>query len=231
MTASSSKSAVPRIRFIKPEFFDDPDIGELTPMARLFFIGLWTQADREGRLINDPRRLKARIFPYDAVEIPVLAVELHGKKLIVLYDAPDPSTGLDRPYIWIRNFQKHQRPHPKEPASVIPPAVEKRGKTRKNTADPVDSGFLILDSGDQKQKIRAVPAARHSRPVKEKHPRTPDENIRVITRIAHEVMSQNGRKTDADAAEQVKTLCAQRHIAYNSEVVRKALESAEVQSA
>ncbi len=102
---------------IKPDFFDDPNIGELTPLARLFFIGLWTQADREGRVEDDVRRLKIRIFPFDAVDVEALAVELHGKDMIRRYSA-----GEKRGYIWIRNFTKHQRPHPKEPASLIPPS-------------------------------------------------------------------------------------------------------------
>ena len=34
-----------RIRTIKPEFFDDPKIGRLSPLARLAFIGLLTQSD------------------------------------------------------------------------------------------------------------------------------------------------------------------------------------------
>src|SRR3990167_6681571 len=123
-----------RIRMIKPEFFDDPVTADLSAMARLFFIALWTQADREGRLEDEPRRLKARIFPYDdAVDVHVLAVELHDKDMIRRY------TGADgKAYIWIRNFSKHQRPHPKEPASLIPPcengAGKLLGKSGKNTA-------------------------------------------------------------------------------------------------
>lgn len=134
---------------IKPEFFDDPDMAALTPLARLFFIGLWTQADRDGRLVDDMRRLKARIFPYDAVDVEDLALELVEKDLIRRYAAGEPR----KAYIWIRTFTKHQRPHPKEPLSTLPPcpvsAVKKHGKPWKNTASRVDSGVLILGSGTQ----------------------------------------------------------------------------------
>jgi translation initiation factor IF-1 len=135
-----------RIRMVKPEFFDDPSIAELTPLARLFFIGLWTQADREGRLVDDMRRLKVRIFPYDNVDVEALAVELHGKDMIRRYACEDGHR-----YIWIRSFIKHQRPHPKEPASVIPPCIDRavkgHGEPCKETANPSESGFLSLDSG------------------------------------------------------------------------------------
>jgi hypothetical protein len=127
---------------IKPEFFDDPQIADLSPRARLFFIGLWMQADRAGRLVDDVRRLKARIFPYDDVDTEALAVELHGKDLIRRYSDAD-----GHGYIWIRSFAKHQRPHPKEPPSVIPPwtsgAVERNGGPCKNTEGTSESGSLV----------------------------------------------------------------------------------------
>lgn len=136
---------------VKPEFFDDPHIAELSAFARLFFIGLWTQADRAGRLVDDVRRLKARIFPYDELDAEALAVELHGKDMIRRYVAAD-----GHGYIWIRSFAKHQRPHPKEPPSLIPEwtsgAGEKHGEPWKNTAGRTleSNGTRNLDSGTRK---------------------------------------------------------------------------------
>ncbi len=134
---------------IKPEFFDDPAVADVSPLARLFFVGLWTQADREGRLPDDIRRLKARLFPFDAVDAEALAVELHGQDMIRRYSGSD-----GKAYIWIRNFVKHQRPHPKEPASVIPACENGDGKRNGtpclNPAKPSESGVLILDSGTRK---------------------------------------------------------------------------------
>ena len=49
-----------RIRTIKPEFFTDEDLGELSPAVRLLFIGMWTEADKAGRLKDKPKTLKAR---------------------------------------------------------------------------------------------------------------------------------------------------------------------------
>ena len=144
-----------RIRMIKPEFFDDPDVSDLSPLARLFFIGLWTQADREGRLQDDPRRLKARLFPYEPVDIEALAVELHGKDMIRRY-----RDGNGNGFIWIRTFSKHQRPHPKEPASVIaecqPGAGKKNGEPCKNTARTPESGSLDTESGTRKLENGAM---------------------------------------------------------------------------
>jgi hypothetical protein len=60
---------------------------------------------------------------------------------------------------------------------------------------------------------------------------SPVENIKIITKLAHEVLrGLNGHAyLGADVVEDIKTLCAKRKIAYDAEVVRKALDSAEVQ--
>jgi hypothetical protein len=132
---------------VKPELFDDPDVGSLPAAARWLFVGLLTQADRAGRLVNDPRRLKARLCAYDDTDVAVVLDILDRAGLVVLYEVEA------RPYVQIRTFNKHQHPHPKEPESKIPPIpaefrrnAERNLLPRKETEGTVDSGFLILDS-------------------------------------------------------------------------------------
>ena len=103
-----------RIRSIKPEFFDDEDVAALSVHARLAFIGLLTQADREGRLEDRPLRLKVRLFPHDAVDMDGLLVELSSAQFIIRYEADN------KRFIQIRTFAKHQRPHVREVASTYP---------------------------------------------------------------------------------------------------------------
>lgn len=110
-----------RIRYIKPEFFDSEQVASVTPTARLLFAGLWTIADREGRFEFSSRRLKAKLFPYDNLQVDPLLAELYGavgkdgKRLVEFYRAEGALYG------WMPSFTKHQRPHPNEAASVIPP--------------------------------------------------------------------------------------------------------------
>lgn len=52
-----------RKRSIKPEFFDDDDISALSFGARLLYIGLWLQMDRNGLVEDSPRALRAKVFP------------------------------------------------------------------------------------------------------------------------------------------------------------------------
>ena len=105
-----------RIRSIKPGFFTDDFIAELEPIERLFFIGLFTQADRNGRLEDRPRRLKAQILPFDDTDADKILTRLnaHSERFIIRYEVEG------KRYIQIRTFELHQKPHHQEPDSVIP---------------------------------------------------------------------------------------------------------------
>ncbi len=107
-----------RTRSIKPGFFDNETLGDLPPLTRLLFIGLWCIADREGRLEDKPRRIKKILLGYDDIDAEgtdSMLQSLHDSGFICRY-----SMGEER-YIEVVNFTKHQNPHVKEKASVIPP--------------------------------------------------------------------------------------------------------------
>jgi len=56
-----------RIRTIKPEFWTSEQIMELSPMARLLFIGMWNFCDDRGIHPVAYKTLKAEVFPADDV--------------------------------------------------------------------------------------------------------------------------------------------------------------------
>lgn len=103
-----------RARNIKPGFWKNEELAEIPYEARLLFIGLWGMADREGRLEDRPKRIRAEVFPFDTINIEKLldVITLHG--FILRYAAED------KRYIQIVKFEKHQHPHPHEAKSVIP---------------------------------------------------------------------------------------------------------------
>jgi len=76
---------VARIRAIKPEFWLDEEIASWPHVTRLAYIGLWNEADDEGRLRANPAYLKNRLFPYE----PKLDIEtvlrpiVKAEKLII----------------------------------------------------------------------------------------------------------------------------------------------------
>ncbi len=103
-----------RARNIKPAFFDNEYLAESTPHARLLFIGLWMLADREGRLECRPKRIRAQLFAYENVDIDSLIQELVGFEFVQVYEIGGSK------YMQIANWKKHQNPHHKEIASIIP---------------------------------------------------------------------------------------------------------------
>lgn len=110
-----------RIRYIKPDFFKDEDIANLPDKIRLFYIGLWVQADKEGRLEDRPKRLKVEILPYDnykiekALELLAQPKSTTKRPFIIRYEVSGER------YIQIVHWKKHQRPHHTEKESEIPP--------------------------------------------------------------------------------------------------------------
>lgn len=103
-----------RIRTIKPEFFTSESILELEPLARLFFISLWCEADREGRLAWKPKTLKYRYLPADDADIDKIAESLIANDLIEIY------TVDGKEYCQVCNFQNHQVVNNREKDSVLP---------------------------------------------------------------------------------------------------------------
>jgi len=100
-----------RIRTIKPEFFTSEDITALSMPARLLYIALWCEADREGRLAWKPKTFKHRYFPADNVKIDALCAELVSGGLVALYGDG---------YAFIPSFRDHQHINPRESASKLP---------------------------------------------------------------------------------------------------------------
>ena len=138
-----------RARNIKPSFFTNEDLVELSFETRLLFIGLWTLADRAGRLEDRPKRIKMAVFPADSVDVERSLADLEEAKFIDRYEAEGKLC------IQIINFLKHQNPHIKEAPSTLPERKstdKERGEHGastvqalcSNSASPADS--LIPDS-------------------------------------------------------------------------------------
>jgi len=103
-----------RSRNIKPAFFANEELAELPFEARLLFIGLWTLADREGRLEDRPKRIKMAVFPADNIDVEPSLDGLNRGGLIERYTVDGVSV------IQIPKFVQHQRPHGAEKDSELP---------------------------------------------------------------------------------------------------------------
>jgi len=132
-----------RARNIKPGFFENDLLVELPFEFRLLFIGLWTMADKSGRLEDRPKKIKMCVFPADDVDVHRGLTELHRYGFINRYEA------VGAQYIQIVNWEKHQRPHHTEKESVIPPSfngdltVNSRNQDGENPPDSLIPDTLI----------------------------------------------------------------------------------------
>lgn len=110
---------MPRIRSIKPEFATSLAIAGLSIEARLHFVMLWTQADDEGRGIDEPRLLKAALWPLDDAmtteKVDGLQAELERNGRIVRYEV------AGRRYFEVANFAEHQHPQKKKVSGLPAP--------------------------------------------------------------------------------------------------------------
>lgn len=168
-----------RARNIKPSFFQNEELGELDPLARLFFVGLWTISDYRGCVEFRPKRLKVQLLPYDNCDTEALANNLEKSGFVQFYSV------AGQRYLKIINFEKHQNPHKNErdAGSEIPDidcddsqrvdSIEFENNRDKNgTApdgngtDPADSLFLIPDSPFPLPYGSAPPASPATRPEK-----------------------------------------------------------------
>jgi uncharacterized phage protein (TIGR02220 family) len=134
-----------RSRNIKPGFFVNDDLASLEPLCRLLFIGLWTIADREGRLEDKPKKIKAQVLPYDDCDVDQLLFDLAAAGFINRYQPENYC-----PCIQIIKFCKHQNPHHAEKASELPAPDKSRIKPVVDLGEsdtyPADSLNPLTDS-------------------------------------------------------------------------------------
>ncbi|UXZ62322.1 hypothetical protein NUJ28_06285 [Burkholderia multivorans] len=91
-----------RIRTIKPDFWTDEKIVELSFEARLFFIGSWNFADDNGNLQRSAKKLKMQIFPADSIDCEPIIQSLIAHGMLSEYEVNGEK------YLHIKGFRKHQ---------------------------------------------------------------------------------------------------------------------------
>ncbi len=92
---------MPKIRGVKPDYWTDEAIVELSIPARLLFIGLWNYACDNGHVQDKSKQIKMRVLPTDEVNCAELLREIEAQKLIQRLDG----------WITIPNLTHHQKPH------------------------------------------------------------------------------------------------------------------------
>lgn len=207
-----------RSRNIKPGFFKNEDLAECTVWARLLFAGLWTLADREGRLEDRPKRIKGELFAFDSIEVAPLLEELAAHGFIYRYQCAGIAV------LQILKFRKHQNPHHREPGSVfaspqslglLPYAIDAEPEADGSSDDgeasdkpgaspgltpPISdllggsnravSGALIPDTGEIPEEANASSSSAEPTEAGQKRGRTPNTPFEEIVGLYHEVLPE-----------------------------------------
>ena len=112
---------MPRSRMVKPEFFDDEKLAEMSRDARLLFVGLWVNSDDYGVVKGNHKWLKSKIFPYDEIspkQFTMWINEIESRDCIRAFKEKGEN------YYYIRTFSKHQTINkPSQTRNPTPPEV------------------------------------------------------------------------------------------------------------
>ena len=143
-----------RARNIKPGFFQNDELGELDPLARLAFIGMWTIADFKGCIEYRPKMLKVQLLPYDECDIELITNNLDKARFIRFYSVQG------KRYIKIVNFEKHQNPHKneREAGSLIPDITEQDEESNNNNELTQDGTKPDLIGTAQADSLLLIPS-------------------------------------------------------------------------
>lgn len=158
-----------RSRNLKPSFFLNYELAQVTPLGRILFEGLWCMADRKGRLEDIPQKIKVCILPYDSCDIQMMLDGLHKRDFILRYQIKG------KRYIQIINFTKHQYPHIKESESTIPEPGKHHTRTvlkRLNPESPIlnpESPIPIPPAAPDFMKVWNLYPRRKGRKAAERH--------------------------------------------------------------
>lgn len=120
---------MPKIRGFKADLWTDEDFVELSPWARLLWLGMWNYACDNGHLADKSKQIKMRVLPTDDVNCAELLRELEQNGRIV----------RENGVITIPNFARHQKPD-------------------KRYFQTCDSPGCTKPEGDSQRETRGAPA-------------------------------------------------------------------------
>ena len=184
---------MPKIRGVKPDYWTDEDIVELSIPARLLFIGLWSYACDNGHLQDKPKQIKMRLLPADDVNASELLRELEASGRIMRADG----------WIIIPKFTKHQKPDKRyfqtcdKAGCERPPADSQPGTrgghdestTRPHRKPVVDSMGPHVD-GDGEGELKVMVTS----PGELTPAETPRDDVEAICNHLADAIESNGSK-------------------------------------
>jgi hypothetical protein len=154
-----------RIRSVKPTFWTDEKIGSLKILTAHHYIGLWNYVDDYGKGLDNPRLIKAAVWPLrdevGVAEIEEMQTELAAAGRIFRWTE---SGGERRRLFVIPSFHEHQRPqHPTKselPDPPSPPGVIHESFANDSRSLTNDSSHLVGEERESRSRGENTPCAR-----------------------------------------------------------------------
>jgi hypothetical protein len=115
-----------RQRFIWPDLWDDPDLGRVSPLGMLLYIGCFSLADDDGRIIGDPTFLKAEVFRYRNLT-PAQVKKLRDE-IASVCNSFTVYTVKGVEYVAFLNWNEWQKPKYPRPSKLPAPPGQRRRK-------------------------------------------------------------------------------------------------------
>lgn len=173
---------MPRIRSVHPEICEDEVLADISAYAERTFVRLWTHMDDDGRVVDDARLLKARLYPLhdqmtaDRVEKDLC--ELAQAGLLQRYVVDGKRYLSAKPNSWVRWQKPRRRVESKLPPPPPPDNVVTRAdNVRTSTAGEVDGEGVGEGEG-------VTPNSRSTRGLAaDEHPQAGDKHLRLVDRV------------------------------------------------
>lgn len=138
-----------RIRSLRPEFWSDRKMADLSPLARLLYMALWNYCDDAGRGRYLPKQIAGFAFPFEEVDIPSLLSELIRNGRINVYEVAGEL------FFCIPTWPKHQKPQnasqTRIPEPPHPPSSNGVGRGSRDSHEPGVKG-----DGDVTEDVSTV---------------------------------------------------------------------------
>lgn len=119
-----------RARTLRPQFFSSFNLAKVDRDTRLFFAGLWVEADDDGRIIDSPKQLAGAIFPHDE-DVDAATVSRWIDALAAIGVVKRYQAGSGR-YLIVANFAEHQKPPHPTPSKLPAPHAKRVSDSRRS---------------------------------------------------------------------------------------------------
>jgi len=117
-----------RQRFIWPNLWDDPQLGRLSDTDRLLYIGCFSMADDEGRIVGDPAHLRSTIFAFKP-RMSLLSVKQARNRISEACSQYHVYEVASVEYVQFLNWPEWQKPKYPSPSRLpAPPGYVLDGK-------------------------------------------------------------------------------------------------------